>query len=152
MKRALMLIVVVGVAAMLATGCSQKKDETLQPAEAVKAPATIDTAMPPVEPKMPMAPTPAVTPTTVTPAKGAAKTTEKAVPAKSTATKATSTTKVDTSKKQDYTVKSGDTLSSIAKHFYGDETQWKKIADANKDKVKDKDKIVVGSVLVIPAK
>ncbi len=32
-----------------------------------------------------------------------------------------------------YTVKSGDSLSKIAKQYYGDAQQWKKIYEANKD-------------------
>ena len=35
-----------------------------------------------------------------------------------------------------YTVKSGDTLSRIAKEFYGDASQWKKIHQANTDRIK----------------
>jgi nucleoid-associated protein YgaU len=132
MKRALMVLVVVGVAAMLATGCSQKKDDTLQPVEAGKAPAIV---------------APKNGKTTVEKITTPAKTT----PAKTTPVKTTAT-KTDTTKKQEYTVKAGDTLSAIAKKFYGDETLWKKIADANKDKVKNVDKITIGEVLVIPAK
>lgn len=49
-----------------------------------------------------------------------------------------------------YTVKSGDTLSRIAKEFYGDASQWKKIHQANTDRIKDPDKIQVGWTLNIP--
>lgn len=49
-----------------------------------------------------------------------------------------------------YTVKSGDTLSKIAKEFYGDASQWKKIHQANTDRIKDPDKIQVGWTLNIP--
>ena len=52
---------------------------------------------------------------------------------------------------QSYTVKSGDTLSKIAKQFYGDAGQYMKIFEANKDKLKDPDKIQVGQELKIPA-
>jgi nucleoid-associated protein YgaU len=34
---------------------------------------------------------------------------------------------------QTYTVKSGDSLSKIAKNLYGDAQQWHKIYEANKD-------------------
>jgi LysM repeat protein len=51
---------------------------------------------------------------------------------------------------QSYTVKSGDTLSKIAKEFYGDANAYMKIFDANKDKLSDPDKIKVGQVLAIP--
>ena len=50
-----------------------------------------------------------------------------------------------------YTVKSGDTLSKIAKQFYGDASQWKKIHAANADMIKDPDKIQPGWTLNIPA-
>jgi len=49
-----------------------------------------------------------------------------------------------------YTVKAGDTLSKIAKAHYGDATQYPKIFEANRDKLKDPDKIFPGQVLVIP--
>lgn len=49
-----------------------------------------------------------------------------------------------------YTVKAGDTLSKIAKAQYGDATQYPKIFEANRDKLKDPDKIFPGQVLVIP--
>ena len=51
---------------------------------------------------------------------------------------------------QTYVVVSGDTLSKIAKHFYGDAGQYMKIFNANKDKLSDPDKIKVGQQLVIP--
>jgi len=50
-----------------------------------------------------------------------------------------------------YTVKSGDSLSKIAKQLYGDASQWKKIHQANTDKIKDPDKIQPGWTLNIPA-
>jgi nucleoid-associated protein YgaU len=50
-----------------------------------------------------------------------------------------------------YTVKSGDSLSKIAKAMYGDASQWKKIHQANSDKIKDPDKIQPGWTLNIPA-
>ena len=50
-----------------------------------------------------------------------------------------------------YTVKSGDTLSKIAKDFYGDANAYHRIFDANRDKLSDPNKIDVGQVLNIPA-
>ena len=50
-----------------------------------------------------------------------------------------------------YTVKSGDTLSKIAKQFYGDAAQWKKIHEANRAKIPNPDLIHPGDELVIPA-
>ncbi len=49
-----------------------------------------------------------------------------------------------------YTVKSGDTLSKIAREVYGDSSQYRKIFEANRDKLKDPDKIMPGQQLVIP--
>lgn len=52
---------------------------------------------------------------------------------------------------QTYTVVSGDSLSKIAKKFYGDANQWKRIFEANNDKIKNPDLIHPGQVLTIPA-
>ena len=49
-----------------------------------------------------------------------------------------------------YTVVSGDNLSKISKAQYGDPNKYMKIFEANKDKLKDPDKIQVGQVLNIP--
>lgn len=49
-----------------------------------------------------------------------------------------------------YTVVSGDSLSKIAKRFYGDASQWKKIHAANADKVPNPDLIHPGQELTIP--
>jgi nucleoid-associated protein YgaU len=54
-------------------------------------------------------------------------------------------------KEQSYTVKSGDTLSKISQQFYGNANRYMKIFDANKDQLKDPDKIQPGQVLKIPA-
>ncbi len=51
---------------------------------------------------------------------------------------------------QVYTVRSGDTLSSIAKQFYGDAAKWQKILDANKDVLKSPDSLQLGQKLKIP--
>jgi len=50
-----------------------------------------------------------------------------------------------------YTVKSGDTLSKISKEFYGDSNEYMRIFYANRDKLKDPDKIQVGQELSIPS-
>jgi len=49
-----------------------------------------------------------------------------------------------------YTVAAGDSLSKIAKNFYGNASQYLKIFEANKDKLSDPDKVRVGQELVIP--
>jgi len=50
---------------------------------------------------------------------------------------------------QSYTVVSGDTLSHIARHFYG-KADWKPIFDANRDQLDNPDRIHPGQVLRIP--
>ena len=51
-----------------------------------------------------------------------------------------------------YVVKSGDSLSKIAKQHYGNANEWKRIFEANTDVLKDPDKIFPGQKLKIPAK
>jgi LysM repeat protein len=50
-----------------------------------------------------------------------------------------------------YTVKAGDTLSKIAKEFYGNANAYQKIFEANRDQLTDPDKIKPGQELKIPA-
>lgn len=52
---------------------------------------------------------------------------------------------------QYYAIKSGDTLSAIAKHFYGDASQYPKILAANREVIKDANKIFPGQKIRIPA-
>jgi nucleoid-associated protein YgaU len=52
---------------------------------------------------------------------------------------------------QTYTVKSGDTLSKIAKEHLGDANAYMKIFNANKDQLNDPDMIKPGQVLKIPS-
>ena len=49
-----------------------------------------------------------------------------------------------------YTVKSGDTLSKIAKEFLGNANAYTDIFNANRDQLSDPDKIKPGQVLKIP--
>jgi len=54
---------------------------------------------------------------------------------------------------QTYEVQSGNTLLSIAEHFYGDVTKWRRIYDANKDVIgSDPDKLKLEMKLKIPPK
>ena len=50
-----------------------------------------------------------------------------------------------------YTVKSGDTLSDIAKRELGSANKYMEIFNANRDQLNDPDKIQPGQVLKIPA-
>jgi len=52
---------------------------------------------------------------------------------------------------QMYTVKSGDSLSKIAKEFYGDPMKYPAIFEANKPMLENPDLIYPGQVLRIPA-
>jgi nucleoid-associated protein YgaU len=49
-----------------------------------------------------------------------------------------------------YTVVSGDSLSRIAKHVYGDVNRWHDIFNANRDLLDNPDKIQPGQVLKLP--
>ena len=51
-----------------------------------------------------------------------------------------------------YEVVSGDSLSKIAKREYGDAKLWTRIFEANKDILKDPNKIFPGQKLKIPPK
>ena len=51
---------------------------------------------------------------------------------------------------QTYTVKSGDTLSKISKQFYGDANEYMRVFYANRDTLRDPDRIQVGQQLAIP--
>jgi nucleoid-associated protein YgaU len=52
---------------------------------------------------------------------------------------------------QTYTVKSGDSLSKIAKQFYGDAQKWHRIYEANKDIIgSNPDMIHPGQTFKIP--
>jgi nucleoid-associated protein YgaU len=51
-----------------------------------------------------------------------------------------------------YVVKSGDSLSKISKAEYGDANAWNRIFEANKDILKDPNKIFPGQKLRIPPK
>ncbi|MGY0799722.1 LysM peptidoglycan-binding domain-containing protein [Lysobacter sp. A286] len=62
----------------------------------------------------------------------------------------TTAEKVAESVQQTYTVQSGDTLSAIAKQFYGKAGAWNAIYDANRDQLDDPDRIQPGQVLNIP--
>lgn len=52
---------------------------------------------------------------------------------------------------QTYTVAGGDSLSKIAKHFYGNANRWREIFEANRDQISNPDLIHPGQVLKIPA-
>lgn len=49
-----------------------------------------------------------------------------------------------------YTVRTGDTLSAIAQREYGDANEWRRIYEANRDRIQDPDLIHPGQELDIP--
>ena len=44
----------------------------------------------------------------------------------------------------------GQTLSQISQKYYGSAGNWKKILDSNRDKIKDPNKLIPGTKLIIP--
>ena len=63
----------------------------------------------------------------------------------------TSTEEIVNPPEQTHTVEKGDTLSAIAKQYYGKASAWPKIFEANRDQLDDPDRIKPGQVLRIPA-
>jgi len=49
-----------------------------------------------------------------------------------------------------YRVKGGDTLAGLAGRFYGDRQEWKKIYQANRDRLASPDRLQEGQELIIP--
>jgi nucleoid-associated protein YgaU len=49
-----------------------------------------------------------------------------------------------------YEVRDGDSLSRIADFVYGDPTLWPRIRDANRDKLRNGERVRVGDILIIP--
>jgi len=47
-------------------------------------------------------------------------------------------------------VRKGQTLTQISQKYYGSAGNWKKILDANRDKIKDPNKLIPGTKLIIP--
>jgi nucleoid-associated protein YgaU len=59
-------------------------------------------------------------------------------------------TSADEHAAESYTVAKGDSLSKIAKRVYGNANQWRRIFEANRDKIENPDLIYPGQVLRIP--
>lgn len=57
---------------------------------------------------------------------------------------------VETESSQFYEIKSGDTLSKIAKQYYGDASKYPLIFEANREVIKHPDKIYPGQQIRIP--
>lgn len=50
-----------------------------------------------------------------------------------------------------YTIEKGDTLSEIAKRFYGKAKYWRQIHEANSAEIENPDRIFPGQVITLPA-
>ena len=60
-------------------------------------------------------------------------------------------TNLRTASERTYKVQPGDTLSKISQQFFGDPNKYMRIFEANRDRLKDPNKIQVGQELKIPA-
>ena len=66
-------------------------------------------------------------------------------------TDATTTEYIEPDDVDYYEIRSGDTLSGIAKHYYGDASKYPQIFEANREVIQDPDLIFVGQKIRIPA-
>ena len=132
MKHAIGTVVLIGLSAVFAGGCTQEKKQqtgvlevgpasSIEPAEQLKpvTPQRVDTPKPARPKPLNAQPLETTTPGAASPAAG-----------------------------QSYTVKKGDTLFGIAKTHYGDGNKWQKIASANPGLTPSTLKI--GQVVVVP--
>ncbi len=69
---------------------------------------------------------------------------------RSTRTRGTEESLAPSSGGRTYTVKRGDTLYAIARREYNDQSKWRAIWEANRDRIPNKDKLAVGTTLVLP--
>lgn len=163
------LLAVIALAALAASGCEDKTDDAMSdepqlglgPGESVAYddsaappppsgamayddPAPIRTTTPAPADSMPVEavgptrpipePTPRPTPVTQTPP---ATTTRTMPPARSAVP-------------QTYTIRRGDTLINLARRFYNDESKWKAIWNANRNTIKDPNRIMPGQTITLP--
>jgi nucleoid-associated protein YgaU len=49
-----------------------------------------------------------------------------------------------------YVLRQGESLSRVAKAFYGEPGRWTDIVEANKEKIPDPDMVKAGTVILIP--
>jgi nucleoid-associated protein YgaU len=86
----------------------------------------------------------------VTPPQPQTRTTNPAPSTPGSTTTGSGAAKPGATTQRDYTIQSGDSLSKIAKQFYGNANDWQRIYQANKDKIKDPDMIYPGQKIIIP--
>jgi nucleoid-associated protein YgaU len=133
--------------ALLITACEQKQPEPTAHQENVQplsemdkqppAPAVTDPYADPYASES-MQPRDAGTPP---PAAAPARSDQSLAPRRSTAAGANA---------RMHTVQKGDTLYKLARQYYNDQSQWKKIYEANRNKIRNQNQLVVGTELVIP--
>lgn len=70
--------------------------------------------------------------------------------AQSEATADAASTSAEEREAQFYTIKSGDSLSKIAKERYGDASKWRALLEANDSIIDDPDKIYPGQTIRVP--
>lgn len=135
--RVLTVVTVLVLAMVMTVGCAQKREElpplepqateSAAPASMEKSPVVVESPMPPPARVKPIANpvnVPPMPPPAVTPG---------AIPAT-------------------YTVQKGEGLMAIARKFYNDPKAYKKIYEANKDKIADPNNVKAGTVLTLPPK
>ena len=122
-------LVATGALALLVSAC-QKNAEPTTKVEETPAPVTHAEAPPPVA-------DPYATDTIAPPGGAAAAGAGKPLPP-------------DAKGGRTHVVQKGDTLYKLARKYYGSEKRWKEIWEANKTRVPNKDKLEVGTKLIIP--
>lgn len=151
MKTATLLLSVLCLAASALVGCAKEKTTAGEPPILGLGPG--ETA--PYEEATPGTPGSAVPVTGInTPTASGTVGANSTAPTTSRSTGAaantnTATTAASATAPRMYTVKKGDTLSSIAKKFYGS-ANYKKIYEANRDKIKDPNHLLAGIEIRIP--
>lgn len=117
----------------LTIGCNQNKDVTAAPAEQGEPPMFPEETVPKAEPAPAPAPLDA---TAMEPAPA-----PKPAPKESYA---------EPKAPRTYVIKKGDTLQKISEKFYGTTKKFDRIYEANKDVLKDKNTLKVGTKIKIP--
>lgn len=119
----------------------------LEPNVAVIASNTVAVA-----PARPVAPTPQPAPTSPSPNNQTAVASINTTPPAPAPPTAPQPPPINPKKTTTYKVKQGDTLANIALRYYGDRNAWSVIYRANHSAIPDKDRLMAGTVLTIPAK
>ncbi len=126
-------LAMIGVAALAVAACEQKKEAPAARVEETPQPLTqIDSAPPPETD--PYATDTMVTPSGTVDKSAAGRASKAGTPAGG----------------RTHVVQKGDTFSKLARQYYNDAGKWKKIWEANRNRVPDPNKLEIGTKLVIP--